>query len=277
MSDSKPIKINDTKINLDSVLTEPKEKREPKQEPESKSESRHVNEERSSPLIRDMVQKIMRQPVENNTTAIVERPLISIKKFDIEKREKIFLISRYRNSTRFGEYLRNEMRLNLDMTELQRLSTDELDNLLQEIQICICNKNNQKIVTESAIHIISIFERMLTNLYKVDGISEALHNNDAFLDALEEYALQNHKLLHASPKTIILAEIIKTAVLLHNSHVLSAEISKTPEGKEQLKKFGDELLKKAKEEKSKVQIKNVVETAKPVSQEFVNKYSDLLK
>src|SRR5690349_13295697 len=102
MSKPKEVNINDTKFNMVDVQENNKEE---KKEMENKEEEK--------------------------------APEINYKKEENveEKRKRLLVISRYKNSTRFGEWLKKQG-FNFSSKDLEEMSNDELETMINDIRFC---------------------------------------------------------------------------------------------------------------------------------------------
>lgn len=271
----KVLNINDTKLKLDSIVSnvENADKRQCKDK--NVTEKRQVTE---NPVINRIVAKVMSEPIHTEQEQIPKEKLPSLRKvisLEAEKRELILMITRYKSSLRFSDYLQEEMKFSFEVKELAKLSCNELRTLLDDIRFCVANKNNQGLVNDGVINVISMVERLLTNLYKIDGLSKALKRDDAFLDILEEWTLENQKLTRTSAKTRLMFEIVKTAYMIHEMHNHIEKIASTKEGQEELKKIGEEIKKVEAMQQQAIKVEPLSVEKKEIGKEFEEKYKSL--
>src|SRR5271156_2308197 len=131
--DKEVININDTKLKLNNIVSNDKPHEEKPIANEIKESPPQLK-----PEVRQIVDRVMREVPKKR----VEKPLPnlrSVMSLEKEKRELILMITRYKTSPRFGEYLQDEMKFDFDIKKLSTLSCEELQHLLNEF--CIANKN----------------------------------------------------------------------------------------------------------------------------------------
>jgi hypothetical protein len=113
---------------------------------------------------------------------------------------------------------------------------------------------------------------VLQNIYKVNGLSVTLMRNEMFMDTLEEWTLENQRLVSTSPKNRLLFEVVKTAYMLHEMHSVMDKAAETKEGQEQIKKIGEEINKV-----NALQAPTIDVLKKEMSSKFMDKYSNLME
>jgi len=211
---------------------------------------------------------------ERRQTEMMIEEAVFTEHFDQKKRGLLLLLTRYRNSRRFADYLTEEMKFDLSHENLSSKSVRELETMLEDVRYCVANKNNMNLVASSATKIIGVLEPLVSKVYKVDGLSRALESNPVFMDTLEEFALSKDFLTNASPSTRMMLEVVKTAYIVHESHIYFERLSK--ENPEKFKKLGEQL--KNQNIKKDDSTENDEETTKerPVSPSFEKKIQHLL-
>jgi hypothetical protein len=138
------------------------------------------------------------------------------------RRQTIMTIQKYYNSPRFGKYLVDSELV----TELKSLTTAEMQALLGEIKFAIQNKNAGEMIQRSVPQLIVAAEPLVSALYDVKGLGNALIKSDSFKDLLEEVALENQVFSNAPASTRLMYEILKTGFFVHE-HNAYLEAQKT--------------------------------------------------
>jgi hypothetical protein len=106
-----------------------------------------------------------------------------------QKQHLIIQISRFRDSSRFSNFL-NSLGFQLSPSHLKSLDISDLEDLLIELKSSIQNKNGSKIVDEGYFMAIGMLENITKhpkfNKYlDLEGLSKASRENDELLDCLE--------------------------------------------------------------------------------------------
>lgn len=239
MSKTKEVNINDTKFNMKDVLKfdeEPKDKNdkndnvEPEPKPEEPGPSINYKEE---------------QNVE-------------------EKRKRLLVINRYKNSSRFGEWL-TKQGFNFDSKTLEAMSNEELETMINDIRFCIATKNTNGMYGRLSTQGVVILENILRPVYKIDGLSKILESEPTYLDTVEELALEYQNYLYVQPQYRLMYCVLSSAYIVHSQHTMLEKLSKTEDGQQLIKQMAE-------------QINNTNhEFIKPVNPEFNDRFGDLMK
>ena len=185
---------------------------------------------------------------------------------DKKRRELLLTLNRYRTSKRFAKYL-SEMKFDLKLEQLATICDDDLEKVLTDIRFCIANKNTNSMVSDGAIQVIGIVENIVSKFYNIKGTSQALSKSESFLEAVEEWNLENAHYTSSSARTRILFELIKTAVISNTIHNHLEDLSKSNPA--EFKKIANDVKDLAEKEKECID--------KPVPPSFLEKYADLLE
>lgn len=190
-------------------------------------------------------------------------------KEDAEKAKRLSVLAKYRNSRRFGPYLK-EIGCNIEPARLVKMSVKQLDQVVTDVKMKIATKNATGFGQEMVFKGIGVLEYALHDLWRIDKLSDTLRNSESFLDAVEELLLEWDG-VYMSPKLRVVLEIVSTAVFVHNSHEFAAEIIKQAGGQEKLAALLQERQKKAMDNKP-VEIN----LGPDLSPEKLDKYSNLI-
>lgn len=193
-------------------------------------------------------------------------------KEDADKAKRLTVLSKYRNSKRFGPYLK-EIGCNLDPTRLVKLSVKQLDHLLLDVKMKIATKSSSGLAQEMVFKGIGMLEFALHDLWRIDKLSDTLRNSESFLDTIEELLLEWDG-AYMSPKLRCVVEILSTAVLVHNTHEFAQELIKHSGGKEKLKQILEERGKTQNNEVEEPRVK--IDFGPEVPADKLSKYSNLI-
>jgi len=136
-----------------------------------------------------------------------------------EKLKLLQKIARYTKSERFASHLK-ENGLSHTPAALQKKSLEDLERIIQEIEICISNKNAGKFWKENITHGMQFTESTVTNLlgFNVNGTTQALMQDDEFCDVLEEIQLKNSDYVYINPYLRASYKVIGTAMYVNAMH-----------------------------------------------------------
>jgi hypothetical protein len=187
-------------------------------------------------------------PKMDETTAMILKKLNTtpIYEIDVERRKLLLILKRY-STSRFTDYLKS-MNINTDEESFDKYSNDELERLLDDIRYTISQKNGNNMIEGVSLKAIETMESFMTNIYKIDGLSKVLKNNEQFLDTLSELSLEYSNFSYISPEKRMTYIIISNAMMVHQSHAFFSELSKTSEGQQEIlniqKKMEEQTNKK---------------------------------
>ena len=140
---------------------------------------------------------------------------------DTKKHQELIIhLSRYYNSKRFAEYLKT-MGFNLNATNLKKQSTSELEELLQRVQTSVEHKTQGNLWGDMALGGIQTLETISTSVPKINdrvklrGLTDALRQDDQFLDLIEQLELSHSNFTHVRPEIRLLYSITSSAMRVH--------------------------------------------------------------
>lgn len=139
-----------------------------------------------------------------------------------EKRKLLLMLGRYRTS-RFGKYLQ-DMNYKLQDSIISKLSLDELQKLLKDVQFTIANKNNQNMLEPMVLGGVSFIEKMVSDFYDVRGLSANLAQDQAFLEILEEIQLKSLVFSNNDPETRLAITVLKAAYVQNRVNELRKRV-----------------------------------------------------
>ena len=240
MSKQKEVHINDTKFNMVDVL-ENKNEEEQENNKEEEKEIENIEEEKA--------------------------PEINYKKEENveEKRKRLLVISRYKNSTRFGEWLKKQG-FNFNSKDLEEMSNDELETMINDIRFCIATKNTNGMYGKLSTQGILVIENVLRPIYNVDGLSQMLSNDQTYLDTVEELALEYQNYLYVQPQYRLMYSVLSSAYLVHSQHIMLEKLSQTEEGKQMIQQMANQIQAQQSSENN----------IKELGAEFSKQFGDLL-
>lgn len=136
-----------------------------------------------------------------------------------QKHELIVQIHRYLADDRFGPYLR-ELGFAQTTATLQKKTVDALKDELAKIKIAIGSKNGGQFVRSAVLGGIKTLEPISQHVYNVVGLSDALSNDDNFLDTLREVELENQNVAYVNPKIRLAGIVAAKAMAVNRVHSL---------------------------------------------------------
>lgn len=136
-----------------------------------------------------------------------------------QHQEYVLMLSRYGASPRFGKYLK-ELTFNLSTQKLKKMPLEELQDLLERVRTSVANKTVSDVWSESVLGGLAMGENIVTmtklgEKIKIQGLSEALKEDECFLDLLEELKLENQNLAYVSPYVRLSYMILTTGARVH--------------------------------------------------------------
>ena len=158
----------------------------------------------------------------------------------VSKQQKIWKIEKYIHSIRFGDFIQNDLKIDYTREELDVMESRELDKILERIRIQLDNKNLDAFYNGLARTSSILAEKGLSNVYNIDGFTDNLFQNDAFLDGLERYKIDHGPLSYVPPSIQISYAIVSTAYITHTLN--SQKLGKPPK-KYEMKPPSEEAMK----------------------------------
>ena len=247
----KEVNINDSKINISDIV----EIKEDDPVDDDNNEPQNTNKEENLDFL--------------------DAPEINYKQEDdVEgKRKRLNIISRYKNSQRFGAWLKKQG-FNMSPKNLEDLSIDELETMINDIRFCIATKNTNSMYETGATKGILVAETLLRPVYKIDGLSEVLSKDPTYLDLVEEILLENQNQIYVKPQYRLLYCVLSSAYIVHTQHVMLEKLAQTDEGRKMIHDMATKLQNT--KEKNNI-YPNINIKSKKLEDNFVKKYSDLLE
>lgn len=152
------------------------------------------------------------------------------------KSELIIQISRFRDSSRFSNFL-NSLGFNLNPTHLKTLDISELEDLIVELKSAIQNKNGSKVLDEAYFMVLGMCENIskhpkFKNYLDLNGLSQNARQSDELLDTLECLSLMYGDLGSLTPEKKLL--FLTGGLILRTSSV-NKMISNIQKYEQQLK------------------------------------------
>jgi uncharacterized protein YjiS (DUF1127 family) len=98
-------------------------------------------------------------------------------------------IEGYFQSSRFKTHLQS---LERSRSELQKMSTRALDELLNEIRDILANRSKMSMITNTSMTIARGYETTITPFYNIKGFTEILHKNPEYEELLEQIVIETH-------------------------------------------------------------------------------------
>ena len=132
-------------------------------------------------------------------------------KYGYERRKKILILQFYLNE--FPIKLKNYLKINLE-----ELSDKELLLLREEMSFVIGAKSNVNMGIGVIHQGLTIFETIGTSYggLKINGLTNTLMNDRAFIDDIKSLCLDNLDLVNVSPEKRIAFKVLSTGYILHN-------------------------------------------------------------
>ena len=132
-------------------------------------------------------------------------------RYGYERRKKILILQFYLNE--FPIKLKNYLKINLE-----ELSDKELLLLREEMSFVIGAKSNVNMGIGVIHQGLTIFETIGTSYggLKINGLTNTLMNDRAFIDDIKSLCLDNLDLVNVSPEKRIAFKVLSTGYILHN-------------------------------------------------------------
>ena len=129
---------------------------------------------------------------------------------DVAKhQEMIITLTRWGSHPRFEQYLKDQG-FTLTVGALKKKSLGDLQELEQRVKICIGARGQSKFISNLALagvvglETIGTMSPGLRARFDISGVSDALKQNEAFLDAIAELEMEYSSISSFGPKTRIL-------------------------------------------------------------------------
>lgn len=225
------MKINDSKFTI-NIDEKPDQKMVKIKTKKIRSrEEKEEKEEESSPQEESSADEKEKKDV----------PELDYESDEIEsKRKCLMIIARYKNSKRFGSWLKTQG-FEFNTKALKDKSMDELENMINDIRFCISTKNTNNMYETGATKGVLILENMIRPVYKVDGLSQVLSNDPMYLDLIEELLLERANYVYVKPEYRLLYCVLSSAYIVHTQHTALEKLSQTEEGKKMIRDFANQI------------------------------------
>ena len=133
--------------------------------------------------------------------------------------ELVLHLVRYGNSKRFSEYLKG-LGFQLTSSNLKKMTSAELEEMLTRVQTSLDNKSVSNFWSELALGGIQTTELIVSNTkigekIKIQGLTDALRDNDEFLDLVELLELSYANFTHVRPEIRLLYTLMSSGMKVH--------------------------------------------------------------
>lgn len=167
-----------------------------------------------------------------------------------EHQELVLMLSRYGTSKRFGSYLK-ELNFNLSMSKLKKMSVPALQDTLIRVRTSVANKNSTSIWENSINSGIDITEKIVTatplgNHIYLEGLGEALKEDETWLDLLEELQLEYQNLTYVSPQVRLTYCLLTVGAQVHFLNKIKHKIKNERVPIKKIQKTNDDEKKEKK-------------------------------
>ena len=200
-----PITINDSNVNFDEIISKSdrmvSENATSKKKQVSKND---INISKKDQKIMNMIQ----QESEMN-----------------EKQNLIYIIQKYQSSSRFGNYVRTELKINYTEEQLNKKTLSQLEIILHKIRLHLDNQNLSKMYDGMLYSSTLLIEKMSKPVANVDGFSKLLFENEEFLNSFERVKCES--VMPTIPSHLQLL------LILGQTYFMAYAINKVEEPKEQ--------------------------------------------
>jgi len=251
MSKQKEVNINDTKFNMKDVINvESDESNQTEEVSDDEIESKHKNQDDSKDEDENQTGPEINYKFEENVE---------------EKRKRLLIINRYKNSQRFGDWLKKQG-FNFNSNTLSKMTNTELETMINDIRFCIATKNTNGMYSKLSTQGVVVLENVLRPVYKIDGLSQILSNDSTYLDTVEELALEYQNYLYVQPQYRLMYCVLSSAYIVHSQHIMLEKLSQTVEGQNMIKNMANQIQN----------VNNNSENGKQFDSDFSERFGDLL-
>ena len=162
---------------------------------------------------------------------------------DISKEDLITKILNYENSTRFGAYIKKEMKINFSREQLSKKSLSQLEALMYRIRTSLNSRHMEGVYDHFVKTIASGYENVVTSFgYDITGFQTMLLNNPAFWDAFEMWKLERK--LPEIPPSLQLMYIISSTTFVAHLQTQSRAVEPRQDKKKTQKSMSKQVKKK---------------------------------
>ena len=163
---------------------------------------------------------------------------IERQKIMIEKQKLKNKVLRYKEL--FPHYMRN---IEFKLEDLDNLDIEQLENLIEELSVVVNTRNSSNLTQMLYFTTTSVFETTSTRFgMQVNGLTEALKQNQAVIDCLNELSLKYENDMYMAPEVRLGYLTAQTVLQLHNLNKSGNTISNYLN-----KKVPDEIVNKYKD------------------------------
>ena len=103
------------------------------------------------------------------------------------KQNAIYTIQKYQTSAIFGDYVKNELKINYTEEMLNKKSVAQLESILSKIRVNLDNKGINKMYDSVLFGSTSMIENISRPIVNVDGFNKMLMENEQFLRCWERF------------------------------------------------------------------------------------------
>jgi hypothetical protein len=129
---------------------------------------------------------------------------------------------------------------------LMKLSIEELDDIIEEIQFCVAATSTFNTSRTIGLQAVGVAESLLPLLgLKTKGLAKACTNSERFMDALDELALKHSDFLTMEPEVKVVIGFIGLVTEVHRQNAAKEKMEELENRRipvnERLSKAGDGL------------------------------------
>ena len=166
---------------------------------------------------------------------------------DISKEESIIKIVNYQNSTRFGSYIKKDMKINFTREQLSKKSLSQLEAIMYRIRTALNTRHLEGVYEHLVRTVASGYENVVTSFgYDITGFQSLLLNNPAFWDSFEMWKLEK-KLPDIPPSLQLMYIVSSTTVVAHLQS--QSRIREPRQDKQKTQKAVEKRVKQKKQDK----------------------------
>lgn len=135
------------------------------------------------------------------------------------KEDVIIKVLNYQNSSRFGNVIRKDLKINYTREQLTKKSIEQIDNILYRIRNFLNNRGMNGIYEQMVKTTAVGYENIVTELgYDIHGFSDILLNNPSFWDAFEMWRVER-TLPDIPPSFQLMYIIASTTMVAHLNNI----------------------------------------------------------
>jgi len=143
-----------------------------------------------------------------------------------ERSQLIYQIQQYGNNKRFGDYLRSRGH-KFDENYLKKMSLDDLKIKMEKNVIAVGKKNQCSAIDIMIKRGLQISEKIVSNKTPLllDGMTDQLFENEAFLDNLEMIKLKyTMPFSDMPPEMNLMLSVVQTGMMIHHKNKYEMQI-----------------------------------------------------